>query len=112
MPYFEHGDSLYAHAEGEARIYVGIHAAIFEDAAIDHARAEHLYPTRALAQPTALSAAFEQLKSTSTLGSVKGKYEGRSRTFVELANIFFANSASMPCKSQRVIPLSTTSPSI
>lgn len=41
-----------------SRIYVGIHAAIFEDAAIDHARAEHLYPTRALAQPTALSAAF------------------------------------------------------
>ena len=55
---------------------------------------------------------WKQLTSTSTDGSVNGKYEGRRRVVTFFPNIFFTSWSSIPFKSHSVIPLSTTRPSI
>ena len=54
----------------------------------------------------------KQLQSTSTDGSVNGKYEGRSLVVVPSPYTFLTKTSSMPFKSQSVIFSSTTSPSI
>jgi hypothetical protein len=53
----------------------------------------------------------KQDTSTSTLGSVNGKYPARSRTRWRLPKIARANSCSVPCRSASVIRSSTASPS-
>ena len=55
---------------------------------------------------------WKQDTSTSTEGSVNGKYEGLNRVLVYSPKIFFTNTSSMPWRSQSVMPSSTTSPSI
>ncbi len=50
--------------------------------------------------------------STSTLGSVKGKKCGRSRTWRSSPKIARAKASSVPLRSARVTSSSTASPSI
>jgi len=58
---FEHGDSIDAHAEGEAGNLLGIIAVVLhklEDIGIDHATAENFDPSTLLAGTTGLAAAL------------------------------------------------------
>ncbi len=55
---------------------------------------------------------LKQLTSTSTLGSVNGKYDGRKRIFLSAPNIFLTTAFSVPLRSDKVISSSTTKPSI
>ena len=55
---------------------------------------------------------FAQVRSTSALGSVKGKKDGRKRVRMPSPYIWRANSSSVPFKSPMVMFSSITRPSI
>src|SRR5688572_23065488 len=63
-----------------------------------------------LTRAAAAAAHSMQLTSTSALGSVNGKYDGRKRTRALLPNRPRANSASVPLRSTKVTSSSTASP--
>ena len=58
------------------------------------------------------SVQLKQETSTSTLGSVKGKKCGRSRTWRSSPKIARAKASSVPWRSASVTSVSTASPSI
>ena len=53
----------------------------------------------------------QQRRSISALGSVNGKYDGRSRVTVSAPNMDRAKCSSVPRRCAIVMPSSTTSPS-
>ena len=54
-----HGNSLNAHTESKAAVFVGIYTAVGENVGVYHTCAEDLYPALVLAYTTALSATYE-----------------------------------------------------
>lgn len=76
------GQPVQSDAESKAGIFLGVNTAAGEHVRMHHAGAENLDPAAALAYPQPLPPHSEQVTSTSTLGSVKGKKEGRNLTLV------------------------------
>ena len=56
---FEHSDPLYSYAERKTGVFIGVNAAVRENAAVNDPAAENFYPARVLAQTAALSSALE-----------------------------------------------------
>ena len=61
--------------------------------------------------PTDAPRQTKHCRSTSALGSVNGKYDGRSRVTRPSPNIAAAKWSSVPLRSAIVMPSSTTRPS-
>ena len=103
---FEHGDTFDAHAEGEARIFLRIDAVGLQYVGVDHAAAQNLQPTRALADRTALAAAEVARDVDLGRGSVKGKYDGRIRMAVCSPKSSLAKNSSDCFRSANETPSS------